>query len=81
MLPYIEHEVVDVFRSPASDRSATDTFGAGSQTFDCMQNASSPCTISKRCVSYSFPHLGGSYEQVDDLPHPCMLVSVMASFI
>jgi hypothetical protein len=37
MLPYIEHEIVAVFRSPASDRSATDTFGTGSQTFDCMQ--------------------------------------------
>jgi hypothetical protein len=32
MLPYTEHEVGDVLRSPATDRSATDTSGAGSQT-------------------------------------------------
>jgi hypothetical protein len=46
-----------------------------------MQKARSPRAIPARYAPCSFPHFGSNDEQVDDLPHPLLLVSAMGPFI
>jgi hypothetical protein len=46
-----------------------------------MQKAKSPCAISACCGPCFFPYSGDSYEQVDDLLDPYLLVGSMALFI
>jgi hypothetical protein len=78
MLPHMGPEFVEAL---ATNRPATNTSSAGSQTSTACKRLDRLAPFQHVTVLVVFPYPGDSYEQVDDLPNSHMLVGATTSFI